>query len=118
MMLQFGRSVALTTIRGAIDVFHHSAARFKFKPADMADVHSLDMQRLYNYLCLANGSEHRDAFQALADTYLPAARKPNCPFEYKQALRAFEKTVLPDVDRILLERVRRMPILRPEDDKL
>jgi hypothetical protein len=118
MMLQFGQSVALTTIRGAINVFYHSDARFKFKPADMAEVHSLDIQRLYNYLCLAYGSEHRDAFQALADAYLPAVRKPNCPFEYKQALRAFEMTVLPDVDPILLERLRRMPILRPEDDKL
>jgi hypothetical protein len=118
MMLQFGQSVALTTIKGAINVFHHMESKFKFDPRDMADVHSLDIQRLYNYLCLAYGSEHRAALQALADTYLPAVRKPNCPLEYQRALRAFEKTVLPDVDRPLLERVRQMPILRPEDLKL
>jgi hypothetical protein len=118
IMLQFGRSVALTAIRGAINVFHHLNAKLRFDPADMADVHSLDIQRLYNYLCLAYGSEHRDAFQALADAYLPPLRKGDCPYEYKQALRAFEKTVLPDIDPQLLERVRRMPILRPEDEKL
>jgi len=118
MMLQFGQSVALTTIKGAINVFHHMDSKFKFDPHDMADVHSLDIQRLYNYLCLAYGSEHSAALQTLADTYLPAVRKPNCAIEYQQALRAFEKTVLPDVDRPLLERVRQMPILRPEDLKL
>jgi Putative metallopeptidase len=118
MMLQFGKSVAITTIKGAVNVFNHMDNKFKFDPADMADVHSLDIQRLYNYLCLAYGSEHKEQFQALADKYLPAVRKANCPIEYKQALRAFEKTVLPDVDRPLMMRVREMQILRPEDSKL
>jgi putative metallopeptidase DUF4344 len=118
MMLQFGQPVALTTIKGAINVFNHMDNKFKFDPADMADVHSLDIQRLYNYLCLAYGSEYRPAFQALADKHLPEGRKSNCAIEYKQAFRAFEKTVLPDVDRPLLERVKTMPILRPEDLKL
>src|SRR5262245_11528852 len=118
MMLQFGQQVALTTVKGAVNVFHHMDNKFKFDPADLSDVHSLDIQRLYNYLCLAYGSEHAQAFRALADKYLPEGRKPNCAIEYKQAFRAFEKTLLPDVDRPLLERVKTMPILRPEDLKL
>ena len=118
IMLQFGKSVALTMIKGRINNYYHRHNKYGFDPRAMSDVHSMDIQRLYNYLCLAYGSEHRAAFQALADKYLPAVRRPNCEIEYKQAKRAFDKTIMPDVDLELLKRVQAMPILRPEDMKL
>jgi hypothetical protein len=118
IMLQFGKSVALTMIKGGVNVYLHDHSRYAFDPVAMSDVHGLNLQRLYNYLCLAYGSEHRSSFQALADRLLPELRKPNCVFEYNTAKRAFDKTIMPDVDRELLERVRAMQILRPQDLKL
>jgi hypothetical protein len=49
---------------------------------------------------------------------LAAARQPYCAREYRQAENAFRKTVLPDVDPVLMKKVQLMQILRPDDSKL
>jgi hypothetical protein len=121
MMLQFGKSVALTTIKGTYNVWHHLQAlqlrqQKGIQPANEAEVHSLDLQRSINFLCIAYGQDPA-AFKDLADTLLPAVRKPNCASEYRQAQTAFRKTVLPDVDQELMKKVQAMKILRPEDLK-
>lgn len=120
MMMQFGRSVALTTIKGTVNVWHHLSAltlqRGGISKEQEADVHSLSIQRVFNYLCIAYGADPA-AFKDLADQFLAPARKANCADEYRQADLAFKKTFLPDVDPDLLKRVRAMKILRPEDNK-
>jgi hypothetical protein len=112
MMLQFGKPTALTMIKGAINVDHTSRATGGFSWNYMQDVHSLDDQRLANILCLASGSPLGDAFTDLAQSILPEARRPNCPFEYKAAELAFG---ILDIDRPLFDRVRQLPILLPSD---
>jgi hypothetical protein len=121
MMVQFGKPVALTTIKGFYNVWHHMQARSLIVnkgilPADEADVHSLDAQRSINFLCIAYGAD-AVTFKELADRLLPQDRKSNCASEYRQAEIAFRKTVMPDVDLELLKKVQAMQILRPEDLK-
>jgi hypothetical protein len=123
MMMQFGKAVALTTIKGTYNVWHHFNAldlrnnKAAPNPAAEADVHSLSGQRAVNFLCIAYGGDPA-AFKQLADTFLPLVRKPNCANEYHQADIAFRKTVLPDVDQELMKKVQAMRILRAEDFKL
>jgi hypothetical protein len=122
LMLQYGPKVALTTIKGTYNAWHHMNAerlqsqKGEIKPAQEADEHSIDIQRAFNYLCIAYGKEPA-AFQELADRLLPRLRKDNCADEYKQAALAFRKTVLPDVDQDMMKEVLKMNILLPDDFK-
>jgi hypothetical protein len=118
MMLQFGKGAARAMVKGAINVDHELQVTHKFNQSLMADVHSLDIQRYENILCLAYGSPDGDAFKDLADAFLPAARKPNCRLEYQQAARAFNMTIMPYVDKSLMEKVRRMPLFAASDTRL
>jgi hypothetical protein len=122
LMLQFGPKVALTTIKGTYNAWHHMNAerlqsqKGEIRPAQEADEHSIDIQRAFNYLCIAYGKDP-ETFQELADRLLPRARLAHCAEEYKQAALAFKKTVLPDVDQDMMKEVLKMEILRPEDLK-
>ena len=118
VMLQFGKPIARTMIKGIINVWHHFQARFGFNErASLGDVHSISIERAINYLCLAYGQDPA-SFQDLASQWLPEQRKANCRNEYQQALLAFKKTVLPDVDLEQLKKVQAMPILQADDAKL
>jgi len=120
IMLQFGPKIALTTIKGAYNVSHHFHARMlqaqkgEIRPAQEADEHSINIQRAFNYLCIAYGKDPA-TFQELADRLLPRVRLAHCAEEYKQVALAFRKTVLPDVDQDMMKEVLKMEMLRPED---
>jgi len=122
VMLQFGKDVALTTIKGTFNVWHHSNARRlrdskgKISRGQEADEHSIAIQRAYVFLCMAYGKDP-EAFEALADIWLPRIRKDNCASEYKQAAQAFNKTIRPDLDEDKLNKVLKMNVLRPDDFK-
>ncbi len=121
-MLQFGPSVALTTVKGAYNAWHHSNARrmIASKGALQAyvegDSHSLDIQRAYDYLCLAYGKD-RETFKDLAENLLPRVRREQCDDEYAQVALAFKKTLLPKINVDLMKKVQEMQIFRPEDFK-
>ena len=120
-MLQFGTKVALTTVKGAINVSRHFQARRLLAtsgdwPATYElNSHSLDIQRANNLLCIAYGSPEKAAFKELAEKYLPEQRRDNCDYEYKVAKNAFDKTILPRVDIELMKKVQVMDIFRPGD---
>jgi putative metallopeptidase DUF4344 len=120
VMLQFGKDVALTTIKGTYNVWHDWNARSlaayqgKVDIGQEADEHSIDIQRAYSFLCMAYGKEPA-AFEELADRLLPRLRKANCESEYKQAAHAFKKTVLPDLNEAKMKKVLQMDVLRAED---
>jgi len=118
LMLQFGNKVALTTIKGAYNTWHHLNAESKgeVRPSREADVHSLSIQRSYNTLCMAYGKDP-ETFGELAERLLPRIRRANCPFEYQQAARAFTKTFMPDMDQKLAEKVRSMEVVTETDYK-
>jgi Putative metallopeptidase len=117
LMLQFGDKVALTTIKGAYNEYHHSNAvrlrRDQIAPRDEADEHSLDIQRAYNYLCMAYG-KNPTLFEGWA-ALLPRMRRDNCADEYKQAEFAFAKTIMPRLNQAKVELVKKMQFLKPED---
>lgn len=118
VMLQFGKSLARTLIKGTINVWHHMQARYGFdERASLGDVHSISIERAINYLCLGYGQDPA-TFQDLADQWLPAERKANCKSEYDQGMLAFKKTVLPFIDMDQLKKVQAMQILQPDDSKL
>jgi hypothetical protein len=121
-MLQFGPSVALTTVKGTYNAWHHfNAQRMLASNGALqtyveGDAHSLDIQRAYNFLCLAYGKD-QETFKDLAENLLPRARKENCKYEYAQAETAFVKTLLPKINTSLMKEVQSMQIFRPEDFK-
>jgi hypothetical protein len=118
VMLQFGSEVARVMIKGMFNMtFNWEAESPNISVAALADSHSLALQRGFAILCLAYGKEP-ETFKDLAQAWLPPARQPHCAQEYRQAENAFRKTILPDVDPILLKKVQHMQILRPDDSKL
>lgn len=119
MLLQFGKDPALTMVKGAINVDHEMDVTRTFNTLLMSDVHSLDIQRYENILCLGLGHpQYGSAFKELADKYLPDARIPNCKLEYDQANRAFNATIMPFVDKEALKKVLGMQIFSTADRKL
>src|SRR5262249_11427315 len=101
VMLQFNKEVALTTIKGAAYSYKVLAARGSPR---YWDVHGTPAQRFSNYLCIAYGSPHHEAFKPLADSgLLPATRAKNCDKEYQQVDRAFRRYVLPHISRELMK---------------
>jgi Putative metallopeptidase len=122
IMLQFGPEVALPTIKGTINAWHHlQAVKLRrggaITAGEQENEHSLSIQRAYNYLCLAYGSPLKNSFKELADAWLPKSRKDNCDFEYLTVKRAFDATIHPRLDPVLLAKVQAMQIISADDLK-
>ena len=64
LMLQFGKDVARTTIRGA--AFTYLNSKNPRTRTEFADEHGTDAQRFFNYVCLAYGGEP-EAFREYVD---------------------------------------------------
>lgn len=113
VMLQFGREVAVTTIRGAAFTYLN-AAKMKGR-VEYADEHGAPQQRFFNYICLAYGGDP-EAFRDYVDRgVLPKERAVRCPAEYRQVRRAFGKTILPNINVELMKQVQSRRWLRPGD---
>jgi hypothetical protein len=114
LMLQFGDDVARIGIKGATFFYIVSAARSTGKPA-FYDVHGMDKQRIYNYLCLGYGAKPA-TFQDYVDKgFLPKERTTDCKNEYERVKRAFALTMLPYIDQEQMIKVQAHRWLRPED---
>jgi hypothetical protein len=115
IMMQFGPDVALRTMSGTIFQYQEQAKEMPFTGTMFSDVHGTNEQRLYNYLCIAYGAQPA-TFQRYVDTkLLPQTRAADCAREYQQVKRAFDKTILPNVDQELMKKVQAMKVLRPDD---
>ncbi len=67
-----------------------AAARTELGAADMADVHSLDQQRVYNLQCWIYGSNPDANADMITDGGLPPQeRAQGCPDEWKQLSHAW-----------------------------
>ena len=116
---QFSPAVARTIVRG----FGYFFETGSFKPTGastitaFADEHGTDQQRLYNMLCLAYGGQPQ-LFQEFVDRgWLPKSRAAGCAAEYAQVKYAFADTILPFIDPVLMDRVRKAEWLTPEELK-
>jgi hypothetical protein len=113
VMLQFGKEVARTTIKGA--AFTYLLSSNPRTRTAFADEHGTAGQRFFNYLCLGYGGEP-EAFREFVDNgMLPKARAANCTREFRQVSRAFSKTILPHIDQAMMKQVRGRPWLRDTD---
>jgi Putative metallopeptidase len=115
IMLQFGRDVALTTLMGTAHFFE--ASDRTWTGSDFSDVRSPEVQRFYNYLCLAHGGPSSEAFKPFLTQikFLSLGRSKRCAVEYSDLRWAFQKTILPHVDQDLMRRVQEMQIFAPGD---
>ncbi|BBX10371.1 DUF4344 domain-containing metallopeptidase [Mycolicibacterium aichiense] len=66
-----------------------AAARTELGAADMADVHSLDQQRVYNLQCWIYGSNPDANTDMITDGGLPQERAQGCADEWKQLSHAW-----------------------------
>ncbi len=115
VMLQFGKDVARTTIKGAAYTYLNS--KNPRTRTEFADEHGAPAQRFFNYICLAYGGEP-EAFKEYVDQgILPQARAEQCPREYQLVRRAFAKTILPHVDLDLMKKVQSIQWLRQSDGR-
>jgi hypothetical protein len=115
LLLQFGKDMARIGIKGATYFYIVSASRTAGKPAPFYDVHGMNQQRIYNYLCLGYGAEPA-TFQDYVDNgFLPKERAADCQNEYERVKRAFALTVLPHIDQEQMKKVRAHRWLIPED---
>jgi hypothetical protein len=115
VMLQFGKDVARTTIKGAAYTYLNS--KNPRTRTEFADEHGAPAQRFFNYICLAYGGEP-DSFRQYVDQgILPKARAEQCPREYQLVRRAFAKTILPHVDIELMKKVQSIQWLRQTDGR-
>ena len=115
LMLQFGKDVARTTIKGAAFTYLNSAnprTRTQF-----ADEHGTAGQRFFNYVCMAYGSDPANFKDFVERKLLPPERAVHCAREYQLVGRAFTKTIMPHIDQNLAKQVQARQWLRPDELK-
>lgn len=102
IMLQFGPEVAQTLIKGEAYGWNQSERR---NVPQYWDVHSTPLQRQHTYLCIAYGRYPERFKDFIQHGWLPKARVPRCAEEYRQAERAFNKTIRKHIDNERLKAV-------------
>jgi hypothetical protein len=116
VMLQFGKDVALRTVRGT-HLFFGAIAIFG-SDASPADVRSSAAQRNFNTICMAYGATR--TFKDIVDssrTPLPQARRGVCRQEYEAVRKSFDRYIRRHIDEAKLAKVRSMDWLRPDDGR-
>jgi len=113
IMMQFGTDVALRTLTGT-DYFFE-ASDHTWTGVDFSDERSTEDQRFYNYLCVAYGGDPKTFGYVVQKNILPSSRASDCALEYAELTYAFNTTLMPYVDPVLLAKVRATSWLRPDD---
>ncbi len=98
VLLRTGTEVARRVLTGAAWMYKHDASARKVDESDFADVHGLDVQRFYNVLCMAYGSDAQ-AFGGLVEKgHLPKDRAEGCGEEFQQVSYAVRTLISKSVD--------------------
>jgi hypothetical protein len=125
LMLQFGKDTARKLLNGAAYFFE--ASDRTWTGSDFSDTRGPDVQRFYNYLCIAYGGDKR-TFSDFVEgqskggrsqrvDLLPQHRAVQCAKEYNDLKWAFDSTIMPSVDQGLLQGVLARNWLQPGDGK-
>jgi hypothetical protein len=107
MMLRLGKKEARRLIGGAAYSYkdYIKNPQVTVRTSAFSDVHGAPMQRFYNLLCLAYGSD-RETYADLVDAgYLPKERARSCGMEYGELNFAFQQLIVPHLDRELAKAV-------------
>lgn len=113
IMLQFGKDFAVRTITGAVWFFE--ASQRTWTGSDFARETTPALQRFYNYLCIAYGSDPETFAPIVNQTLLKTSRATTCGREYGELRYAFRKLILPHIDPQKLAKVQAMQWAIPED---
>jgi len=106
VLLQLGEGAARRTLGPAAWMYLHDSKGHMPDQSDFADVHGLDVQRFYNVLCMAYGSNPA-AFKGMVDKgYLDKDRAQDCGDEYKQVAFAVKMLINPSVDAEMARGIR------------
>jgi len=107
ILSQFGPEVARRTLPGAAYVWQQfNESRGGEWPHWLySDEHGHDLQRSYNYLCMAYGSDPTTFAYYVDSGLLPKERAVNCKREADQMQNAFQKTMLPNIDAAKMKAV-------------
>lgn len=99
ILSQFGPEVARRTLPAASYVWQKLyEAGGEWPHWAYSDEHGHDLQRSYNYLCMAYGSDPQTFAYYVDSGLLPKDRAAHCKREYEQLTNAFQKTMLPHID--------------------
>ena len=117
MVLQFGKEQARRLILGTA----YSYKNYILNPTVTAplvafsDAHSPPPERYYNLLCLAYGADAALFADFVTEGYLPQDRAKNCRREYGELTYAFNKFIVPHLDRHIAHKVLQKAWL-PDDE--
>ncbi len=115
--LDFGGDFAKSMIRGMAYVYKKYGPDPKgAQSSDFADEHGTSSQRFYNAICMAYGKDMAAYQDIVASSGMPPQRLANCENEYRQVEAAYRKTMLPNVDLAIMEKLRLYPGLLMEKD--
>jgi Putative metallopeptidase len=101
IMLQLGKEQARRLIMGAA----YAYKRYLDNPsvtvplAAFSDAHSPPAERFYNLLCMAYGADSRLFADFVTEGYLPKTRAAGCTREYGEVAYAFQKLIVPHLDK-------------------
>ncbi len=99
IMAQFGPDIARRTLPAGAYVWQKLYEAGGDWPRWLySDTHGHELQRSYNYLCMAYGSDPQTFAYYVDSGLLPKERAANCKRESDQMLNAFQKTMLPHID--------------------
>ena len=104
--LQSDKRDARRLLAGVAYEYTRDAAASTTKKNPFADAHGLPMQRFYNLLCLAYGSDPKLFERAVTEGHLPAERADGCEDEYAQLKKAMTALIDPFIDQSLAKRIR------------
>jgi hypothetical protein len=76
-----------------------------------ADEHGTPSQRFYNVLCLAYGANKELFADFVSKGFLPSDRAEGCETEYAQVQNAFNRLIMPSVDRKLAQKLHKRWLL-------
>lgn len=85
----------LTALSAAMFFAADADLRGKLTNADFADEHSIDEQRVYQFLCWVYGSDPHDFRSLLGGGGLPRSRARECPAEWRQLNRSWDSLLAP-----------------------
>ena len=115
IMLQFGKETARRLITGT--AFMYFVQSKVDGNSNFSDTHGTDLQRFYNYLCIAYGREPETFADFVAKNILPTSRAENCAREYRQVQRAYMQLINPFVDQEMMKKVQAIDWLKPRDKR-
>lgn len=111
VMLQMGKDQAKRLIDGAAWAWRAYVADYRTHPvvqeqlAAFASNHGQPQERFYNLMCLAYGADPVTFGDLTQDGFLPPNRAPNCKYEYKTLVDAFDQEIEPHVDQEMKRQV-------------